>query len=196
MSPKYSVTAANRKNWDDLLELFGRSGAYWGCWCMYWRFSSKEFNQTKSDNHKISLQVLVDQQDYVPGMLAYKDQRPVGWIGFGPRSKLERLNRSRVISKFDEQEVLSVICFFIHKKHRNAGVATSLLNRTIDYAKRNNFPAIEAYPINLEAEVDIDPTHAFMGITSLFSKFGFEEVSKTKSTAGGRQRVVMRLNLS
>jgi hypothetical protein len=29
--------------WDDLVALFGERGTYCGCWCMWWRLTSREF---------------------------------------------------------------------------------------------------------------------------------------------------------
>ena len=31
-----AVEAATGERWNDLLAVFGRQGAYSGCWCTYW----------------------------------------------------------------------------------------------------------------------------------------------------------------
>ena len=38
----YPVTT---ERWQDLETLFGASGAYAGCWCMWWRTTRSEFGK-------------------------------------------------------------------------------------------------------------------------------------------------------
>ena len=39
------------ERWDDLVELFGPGGAYGGCWCMWNRETSREFEECKGEEH-------------------------------------------------------------------------------------------------------------------------------------------------
>jgi hypothetical protein len=38
----------------------------------------------------------------VPGLIAYEDDRPVGWISLGPREDYEKLARSPVMKPVDD----------------------------------------------------------------------------------------------
>src|SRR3989337_3617270 len=38
--------------WRDFETLFGPSGAYGGCWCMWWRLRRKEFDRNSGERNK------------------------------------------------------------------------------------------------------------------------------------------------
>lgn len=42
----------NPKGWPDLDILFGTHGAYGGCWCMWWRLASSEFQKQQGRGNK------------------------------------------------------------------------------------------------------------------------------------------------
>ena len=84
--------------WPDLEQFFGKSGAYWGCWCMYWRCSNKEFQQMNSTDHKQALYESVTTSNHVPGLLAYSGDKPVGWIALGPLDDLLVLLNPELLS--------------------------------------------------------------------------------------------------
>lgn len=192
-----TIKPASAETWDDLEQLFGKSGAYWGCWCMFWRISNKEFNSTNSAGHRIGLKMLFEEKTaYTPGLIAYKNKIPVGWIGFGPRNILVKLQKSRVIPKVDEKIPFSIICFFINKNHRNTGVGSSLILASIEFARNNNHKIIESYPVNILKGEKVKETNAYMGISPLFEKFGFSKVLNTQAKAGGRSRVIMRYQVN
>lgn len=75
------------ERWSDFEDLFGKSGAYGGCWCMWWRLKRSEFESNKNARNKSAMKTLVDGGT-VPGLLAYEGNRPVGWCAVAPRSEL------------------------------------------------------------------------------------------------------------
>src|SRR3990170_1003038 len=85
------------ERWPDLEALFGRSGASYGCWCMFFRRSSTEMARAMSADNRAALRALAGT-DPAPGLLAYDGDEPVGWVGLGPRSGFERLLRSPVLA--------------------------------------------------------------------------------------------------
>ena len=127
-------------------------------------------------------------------MLAYIDDKPVGWLGFWPREKMERLVRSRTIPKIDKQPVWSIVCFKIQVGFRRKGLAKALLNGAIQTAKDFGAPALEAYPIDPEGE-RIDVTFGYVGFTPLFEAAGFRRILETEARSAGRPRILMRLEL-
>ncbi|MCE7734310.1 MAG: GNAT family N-acetyltransferase [Candidatus Heimdallarchaeota archaeon] len=191
MKSRISVYPATSDRWDDLLQLFGPTGAYWNCWCMYWRFSAKDFDLLDKDNKIITLQNFVKDSDYIPGLLAYMDDKPVGWIGFSPRNKFERLLRSRVIKPVDDLPVWSLVCFFIDKNHRNQGVAKQLIIGAKDFIEEHGIPAIECYPVNNKGE-KLSNEASYVGTVGMFENYGFKIVGKTKSKTENKERVIMR----
>lgn len=179
--------------WTDLETLFGKSGAYYGCWCMYWRCSNKEFEQITGAQRKNALYKTVTESDHAPGILAYLDEKPVGWLALSPREEYTRLVKSRVIKPFDDQPVWSIVCFFIHKNYRGIGLTNELLTFASDYAKSKGAKILESYPI--EGQDKINELSAYVGAEKWFLKDGFVKMSDTNAKGDGKKRVLMRKNL-
>lgn len=166
--------------WDDLLDLFGPSGAYSGCWCMWWRVTSKEFSDAAGKGLKRRFQALVEA-GAVPGLLAYENARPVGWVSLGPRGDFGRLQRSPKLKPVDDEPVWSIVCFFIRRGHRGSGVATALLGAAVEHARKKGARHVEGYPIDCGADRR-DDAAIFTGALSMFEEAGFEEIERR----GGR----------
>jgi GNAT superfamily N-acetyltransferase len=177
---------ANR--WDDLVELFGPKGAYGGCWCMFNRQTTREYEECKGDENRRSLEQLVIE-DRVPGLLAYREDTPVGWVSVAPRQEYGRLQRSRVTKPVDDVPVWSITCFVIHRKHRGEGIGTALLDAAVEYARERGAVAIEGYPVEPRADRMPD-IYAWMGLASMFEAAGFTEIARRSET-----RPLMRLDL-
>jgi GNAT superfamily N-acetyltransferase len=162
--------------WDDLARLFGPSGAYSGCWCMWWRQSAKDFDRNGNAGNRRAMRSLVGG-GRVPGLLAYRNGRPVGWVSVAPRTEFPRIERSRTLKRVDDRPVWSVVCFFIDKAHRRGGVARALLRGAVRYAAENGARLVEAYPVDPQ-ERDYPDAEAFTGLVPLFEAAGFREVAR------------------
>src|SRR3989337_32897 len=88
------------ERWPDLEALFGERGAVGGCWCMWWRQTAAEFAAQAGEANRHALKALAEG-DTAPGILAYVDDRPVGWCSVAPRSEFGRINRSPVLRAVD-----------------------------------------------------------------------------------------------
>jgi GNAT superfamily N-acetyltransferase len=162
--------------WDDLARLFGPSGAYSGCWCMWWRESAKDFERNGNAGNRRAMRSLV-RDDRVPGMLAYSDGQPVGWVSVAPRREFPRIERSPTLKPVDDRPVWSVVCFFIDKGHRRSGVARALLRAAVNRAAENGARLVEAYPVD-PRERDYPDAEAYTGVVPLFEAAGFREVAR------------------
>ena len=165
--------------WADLETLFGRSGASGGCWCMWWRVPNKDYD--RGEGNKAAFHAITEElcaRGQTPGLLAYADGLPVGWISLGPRQAFRRFDamRSDVFKRVDDKPVWSVVCFYINRKWRNKGVAGALLARAIDYARSAGAELLEAYPVDVSAEAATG--NLFMATQSLFAQAGFVEVAR------------------
>lgn len=158
--------------WDDFEKLFGKNGADGGCWCMYFRVKSKEFEKKRGNGNKNDMKVLVEKNSK-PGILAYVDDIPAGWISLAPRDEFTRINRSPILKKIDDKPVWSIVCFFIDQNYRKQGLSEKLLEYAIQYAKKRGAAIIEAYPRDETTKPD---SYMYVGVFSTFKKFGFEEV--------------------
>jgi GNAT superfamily N-acetyltransferase len=174
--------------WDDLVALFGPTGQQGGCWCMWNRQSSREFEECKGEANQKALRRLV-ADGTVPGLLAYDHGLPVGWVSLGPREVFSRLQRSRVTKPVDDLPVWAITCFVINRKYRHQGVATRLLEAAIEYARTQGAVAVEGYPVEPRKD-EMPAIYAWMGLASMFRNAGFEELARRSE-----HRPVMRLTL-
>jgi ribosomal protein S18 acetylase RimI-like enzyme len=159
-----------------MVELFERRGprgghrnvpAY-GCWCMYWRDRSLGHGNPK----KRAMGALV-RSGREPGLLAYQDGSPVGWVAVGPREDYHALLRSpQYRPQDDEPGVWSIVCFAIDTDARRRGVAGRLLDAAVEYACTHGATRIEAYAHNS------NPTD-YMGWRELYLDRGFRAVRET-----------------
>jgi len=176
--------------WDDLAALFGKSGAFSGCWCMYWRMPSKAFSASSGERNREALRALAGGER-APGLLAYVDGQAVGWTAVGPREDFQRLQNSRVIKPVDDMPVWCVLCFFIHRKYRGRGIGQALLEAAVAFAAEHGAQAVEGYPIRVEGE-HVGDWAVYTGTVEMFHKAGFRELAVTEARSGGKVRVVMR----
>jgi len=168
-----------QKLWRDFELLFGKNGACGGCWCMYWKLRGKEFSENTGDNARQLQKAVVDSK-VVPGLLAYSEGYPVGWIAVEPRSAYPKLAHSRILKPVDEQEVWSITCFFVEKKHRRKGITIELLKAAVEYVKKQGGKIVEGYPV--DSSKNQADAFIYTGTASAFKKAGFMEVARNSST--------------
>lgn len=164
-----------QKLWHDFELLFGRHGACGGCWCMFWKLRGREYDESKGDTARQMQKSVVDSKT-VPGLMAYSEGYPVGWVAIEPRSAYSRLAHSRTLKPVDDQEVWSITCFFVEKKHRHKGIAVELLKAAANYVKEQGGKIVEGYPVDVKKEEP--PPFVFTGTASAFKQAGFEEVAR------------------
>jgi ribosomal protein S18 acetylase RimI-like enzyme len=159
--------------WNDLVKLFGENGACGGCWCMWWRLSRSEFNKKKGKGNKNSFNKIVRSKT-VPGILAYDNNEPVGWIAVEPRDNYPTLKRSRVLANVDEKRVWSVTCFYIKRNYRRRGVSVQLINAAKKHVKQRGGKILEGYPTDIPKEWPA--AFVYTGLFPAFLEAGFKEV--------------------
>jgi GNAT superfamily N-acetyltransferase len=114
----------------------------------------------------------------VPGLLAYRDGKPVGWISVAPREEFGRIERSSVTKPIDDEPgVWSIVCWYIDRGNRGQGVGSALLAAAVDHARRKGARIIEGYPVDPSLRKHTN-AEAFVGIDSMFHRAGFREVAR------------------
>jgi GNAT superfamily N-acetyltransferase len=171
--------------WDDFVRLFGRHGAYGGCWCMWWRETHGEFEKRQGQGNRRAMKKIVGSGE-VPGILAYAAGEPAGWISIAPREKFPALERSRTLKRLDDLPVWSIVCFFVGMEYRNKGIAVPLIRAAVAYAARQGARVVEAYP-TLPKKGRLAPVSVYMGILSIFERAGFVECARPS-----KRKAVMR----
>ncbi len=184
------VVPATSDRWADVLAILGRDDDR-GCWCQAPRGFSSGQGTAQPGARRTLLRAQL-AEDPPAGMLAYVDGEAAGWCGFGVRTRLPRLERSRTIPKIDQLPVWSILCFNIRVGYRRRGVAAALLDGVIDFARRSGAPGLEAYPVDPEGS-RVDVSFGYVGFTQMFERRGFRRVLETSARSAGRARWLMRL---
>jgi GNAT superfamily N-acetyltransferase len=169
-----SFKPVTSERWSDLEELFGEHGAYSGCWCMWWRITRSEFDRNHGEGNRRALKRIVDSGT-VPGILAYLQEKPIGWCSVAPREQFPVLDRSRMLKRVDDRPVWSIICFFVPRPYRRQGLSSLLIRGALEYAKGQGATIVEAYPVDKESPKNTS-VEAFTGFAKTFRALGFREV--------------------
>jgi Acetyltransferase (GNAT) family. len=163
------------ERWPDFERLFGPNGACGGCWCTWWRIPRADYSRLSYDEKKNITRTLV-QSGKVPGLLAYLDGVPAGWVAVAPRSEFPTLDRSRVLARVDDAPVWSINCFFIDKHYRRNGLMSVLIEAAVAYAKAQGAEIVEAYPVDPVGKTESGGL--YYGVADTFKKAGFVEVAR------------------
>jgi GNAT superfamily N-acetyltransferase len=182
---------ATPERWDDLLELFGPNGAYSNCWCTWWVLPYRTWGAAEPEERRDVLHRLT-LEGAVPGILAYEDSTPVGWVAVGPRQRYARMmsTRAPINGPLDLDDPGWVVnCFFVPRDNRGRGIAGGLLKAAVEFAFDADATYVAGHPIDAE---DHGPGAAalYVGTLSMFLAAGFTEVGRRGT------RPVVRLNRS
>jgi GNAT superfamily N-acetyltransferase len=165
--------------WPDLEVLFGEKGACAGCWCMWMRLPRAQFDRQRGAGNRRALRALVAKR--APGLIAYVDGEPAGWVAVAPREEYARLENSRVLAPVEGDGVWAAPCFFIKPAHRGAGLTAALLEAAAAHAARNGARAIEGYP-NVNRAERQPAAFVWTGFESTFKRAGFTEIARRSPT--------------
>lgn len=177
------------ERWGDFERLFGPRGACAGCWCMFWKQTRKDFEAMRGDTNRLAQKAIVESGQ-TPGLLAYVDGVPAGWIAVEPRSEYSGLARSHILAPLDETPVWSVPCFFVEKKYRGRGLTVALLKAAVDYVKSKGGKVLEGYPVEPRAGGKMPPVFVYTGLASAYTQAGFTEAGRRSET-----RPIMRFTI-
>jgi len=171
-SPEIHPVTLDR--WPDMQKLFGPHGATSGCWCMWWRIPRSQFS-LGGESNRLAMEQLIEG-GAVPGVLAYLDGEPAGWISVAPREDYGALERSHKFKRLDDLPVWSIVCFYIGKPYRERGLMQPLIRAAVDYARARGARVLEAYPVDPPGRVSADSL--FTGLAKVFAEIGFVEMTR------------------
>lgn len=192
-----SIEPATAERWDDLENLFGPTGAYGHCWCTFFRRRAKDYTESTTcersnrgvDNKRELRRLTLEGR--VPGLLAYDEEGPCGWVSVAPRGDYIRLARSRTLRPADPDEpgVWSLVCFWLPPRRRRRGMGGRLLDGAIEYARAQGARVLEAYPVDT-AGGRAPSAEVYAGTVEMFRRAGFTLTDHHTS-----ERVIARLEL-
>ncbi|MEX2645430.1 MAG: GNAT family N-acetyltransferase [Gaiellaceae bacterium] len=188
-TPLATVVPATPDRFDDVLAILNPV-----CACQYWRMTSGEYSRSSQETRHGALRAQLAETP-APGLVAYLEGEPAGWVGFAPRQRSGRLLRSRTIPAIDELPVWAIYCFTVRVGYRRQGIARALLDGVIEYAREQGAPALEAYPVDTVGR-RIHGTAAYVGTAGMFERAGFRRVLRTDAKSDHLPRWLMRLELA
>lgn len=133
--------------WEELERFFESPGPRGGtpivgsCWCAF----ARGLQQCGRAVRKQALreQIAADER---PGLLAYRDGQPVGWLALGRRDVMEGIRRSRTLRPAaPDPDVMAIVCLYVDPDERGQGVSSAMIDAAIDYARAEACTSIEAY---------------------------------------------------
>jgi GNAT superfamily N-acetyltransferase len=178
----------------DLAALFDQGGDPKYCWCAWYRVRGMDFATATAAGNRRVLEGAVEAtrvEDREPGLVAYRDGVPVGWVSVGPRDDYARLQHSKVLGPVDDKPVWSVVCFVVARAARGQGIARALLDAAVDYAREHGATLLEAYPVETDGE-RVPAADAFKGTLGMFERAGFEVVERRRANSVSAPRPIVR----
>jgi GNAT superfamily N-acetyltransferase len=187
----HPLTPARMK---DLAALFGQGGDPKFCWCSWFRLRNVDFQSaTGASNRKVleSAVKTTATDGRAPGLVAYRDGEPIGWVSVGPRDDYERLMHSKVLAPIDDKPVWSIVCFVVSKSARKQGVARALLDAAMDYAREHGATLLEGYPVETDGK-RLPAASAYKGTVGMFERAGFKVVERRQANRTTPVRPIVR----
>lgn len=176
------ILPATGDRFDDA-ELALDSGDGPGCQCQWWLLTNAEFERSSRDE---LTQRFRDETrgERPPGLIAYVDGEPAGWVRVGPRTAQARLLRTRDVTTttpepLDAPDVWAVSCFVVRERHRGQGLMPQLLDAAVSAARDAGARVVEAYPLD-PAVSKRSANQLYRGTVSVFVDAGFDIVGRPK----------------
>lgn len=188
------VQPLTRERLPDLAALFGQGGDPKWCWCSFFRVRNVDFQSaTAASNRAVLEQAITEtaREGRAPGLLAYRDGEPIGWVSLGPREDYERLQHSRVLAPIDERPVWSIVCFVVARGARRQGIANKLLEAAVAYAREHGATLLEGYPVETDGG-RVPAANAYKGTLSMFERAGFEVAARRRANRASPERPIVR----
>ncbi|OIH92288.1 GNAT family N-acetyltransferase [Curtobacterium sp. MCBA15_001] len=190
----------NQVAWADLDAVFGERGEPARCHCQWLKTFDRAFTDMPVDERTGRFRAEVGCDDpgarTTTGVVAYRDDEPVGWVAVEPRPAFVRLRKTRVPWTGRDEDrtdegVWAIACFVVRKGFRRQGLSHALVVGAVEHARRNGARAVEGYPMQFTPGKEDVWGELFVGPVSAFVAAGFREVTHPTP-----RRFVMRLDLA
>lgn len=175
---------ATSRTWDDVQAALTGGGVGKTCQCAWAVMRNAQYHATTQEERREFLRSEVES-DTPPGLVAYVEGEPAGWVRVGPRTAHPRIAHSRVAASspesMDDPTVWVVSCFSVRNEYRRRGVSAALLEAAVAYARESGARVIEGYPVDNIAKKS-SSTSLFVGALSTFLDAGFTVIAEPTDT--------------
>jgi len=178
--------------WDDVQAALTGGGDGRACQCAWPVMTSTNYQALTPEQRQERLHAELAQSDPAPGLVAYVDGKPAGWVRVGPWSVHQRMLNSRAArqspTSHGDRTAWVISCFSVRREYRRQGVMAALLAAAVEYARSQGARTLEAVPVDPAAA----PTTAnalYVGALPVFLAAGFTAVA----TPTKARRLVMRV---
>ena len=181
------IVELSTDTWPSLEKLFGANKTVGGCWCCWFMRPVKDVRAGWGEGNKAFLHEKVDEEAPL-GLLAVEGDEPLGWVAVAPRTTYPRLATSTITRSDAGPDTWSVPCFFVHRTARRRGLAGTLLDAAVEFARARGAAVVEGHPVDTEGERR-GSGDLYHGTLAMFLAAGFELVDRR----GVRRALVRRV---
>lgn len=170
------IETASSHCWPDVELAFGNAASRPdACWC-------QRFRRHDAQNNRDALHQEIDSASVPVGLIAYLEERPVGWTRVVPRNSLAGVTGNRALRRLldDDEAAWWVTCVNVRREARRRGIGTSLLRAAVVHARQHGAARVEGHPVDVsKLKATPSPSAVFMGTLTMFTDAGFEEIGRT-----------------
>ncbi|MET0787618.1 MAG: GNAT family N-acetyltransferase [Cellulomonas sp.] len=180
---------------DEAVAVLEGRGDPGSCFCQFDRFPNAQFRTMSVEDLKDRLAARVAAPGASPGVIATVDGEPVGWASVASRTEFPRVRTSpsmttpELRADLDDPGIWAVTCFVVRTGFRRRGVATALLQASVEHARASGAHTLEGYPLETgtrrRSSADL-----YRGTVGLFLAADFDVVARPKD-----DRAIVRLAL-
>jgi GNAT superfamily N-acetyltransferase len=171
------VRPLDEATWPDFARLVeSHNGVWGGCWCM--GFHEEGVGRKKTVAQNRSEKECRVREGRAHAALVYDGPNCVGWCQFGPTDELPRIKHRRAyLDGLGALPDWRITCFFVDRKHRRSGVASTALGGALNEIARLGGGTVESYPEAIEGR-SVSGSFLHNGTVSMFESHGFERTRR------------------
>ncbi len=156
-----------------------------GCFCQFWHYSDDDYGWLArcASGEENARDFRASQgSPQARGVVALDGETVVGWLKLADTTAMSKLSTRRVYRTLPylnepRDDVLAVACMLVSPTARRRGIARTMLEWAIDWARTQGHKAIEAFPRVANHQLRDDELQ--MGPTGLFDSLGFTAIDGT-----------------
>ena len=182
-----TVKELNEQTWPDFEDLFAKhNGVRGGCWCMFHRVRSSQFNKMSKEERRLA-HLNLTYSGKAAGLIVYDHEVPVAWCQFGPAEYFPQFDYGRIYSKLEIPAELNpkwrISCLFVDKHCRKQGLSSFALAAAIELIRQKGGGVVEAFPFDFNGS----DKPSYNGSVRMYVRHGFKKVMRL-----GKNTVFMR----